>query len=251
MLQKQEFSDGIVLYCGDCLEIMPSLDLTVDMVLNDPPYGTTKNHWDCVVPYEEMWANLNRLAKINAAMCFFSAQPFATDLIQSNRAAFRYDLVWEKTLAVGFLNANRMPLRNHELILMFYRELPDYFPQKTAGTPYVSTGRSGSHSTNYGKFDPIPIHNESGDRHPVSVWKCSIDSDRQHPTQKPVPLLKRLILSYTQEGEMVLDFTMGSGSAAVACVETKRKFVGIEREAKYFDIACERVERAAAQGVLF
>lgn len=252
LMQKQEFDCGITLYHGDCLEIMPYLSETVDMVLCDPPYGTTHNPWDAVIPFDVMWQNLYRITKKNAAMAFFCAQPFVTDLINSNRKHFRYDLVWKKTMAVGFLNAARMPLRNHELVAVFYQTMPNYFPQKIpGGKAFVRTARAGA-GRNYGKCKQGEIVTESdGSRFPASVWECGIDQARLHPTQKPVDLLQRLIMSYTREGETVLDFTMGSGSTGVACVKTKRGFIGIEREQKYFDIACERIEKALAQGVLF
>nr|DAS54055.1 MAG TPA: adenine-specific methyltransferase [Caudoviricetes sp.] len=226
---------------GDCLELLPKLaDNSVDLIVTDPPYGMTSNLWDKKPDLPRLWSELHRVGKENAAFVMFAAQPFATDLIQSNRRNFRYDLVWQKKMAVGFLNANRMPLRSHELILVFYRRLPDYFPQKTAGKPYRAR-IAARPPRNYGGFDACSIVNH-GDRHPLSVWQYGIDADKHHSTQKPVALLERLIKSYSREGGTVLDCFMGSGSTGVACRNTGRRFVGMELDEKYFEIARRRIE---------
>ena len=229
---------------GDCLDKMQQIpDNSVDMVLVDLPYGTTANKWDSVIDFKAMWAQLRRIAKKNAAMVFFSAQPFTTDLIASNKNQFRYDLVWQKPQATGFLNSGKMPLRNHKIILVFYAARPYYCPQKTPGRPYVAKQHGAS--KNYGdKYKRVVTENHTGERHPVSVWHCKTDKQKLHPTQKPVDLLERLIKSYTRPGETVLDFTMGSGSTGVAAVNTGRRFIGIERDDHYFDIASARIAAA-------
>ncbi|WP_107971357.1 DNA-methyltransferase [Neisseria elongata] len=225
---------------GDCLDLLPKLaDNSIDLIVTDPPYGMTVNSWDKKPDLPRLWSELHRVGKENAAFVMFAAQPFATDLIQSNRKHFRYDLVWQKTMAVGFLNANRMPLRSHELMLVFYRHPPVYFPQKTVGKPYRSQIKA-RRPGNYGGFNASMIINH-GDRHPLSVWKYGIDADKYHPTQKPVALLERLIKSYSREGDTVLDCFMGSGSTGIACLNTNRRFIGMELDGKYFQAASKRI----------
>ena len=232
----------IDLRCGDCLEIMKDIpDGSVDMILADPPYGTTsRNKWDVVIPIEPMWEHLNRVIKDNGAIVLFSQLPFSCDLIQSNRKYFRYEWIWEKTNAVGFLNANRMPLREHENILVFYKRLPIYNPQKTKGKPYKA--KPHRQTTNYGEYSSgFLTENNTGDRYPRDVIKFGNNFKKVHPTQKPVPLLEYMVKTYTKENETVLDFVMGSGSTGVACKNLNRNFIGIELDEKYFKIAKERI----------
>lgn len=236
----------MILMQGDCLERMKEIDSgSVDMILTDPPYGTTACKWDSIIPLEPMWEQLKRIIKPNGAIVMTASQPFTSVLVCSNLKLFRYDLKWVKSQATGFYNANKMPLRAHEDILVFYKHLPTYNPQKTDGKPYRQ--KRGSASDVYQGKDLCETVNESGDRHPLS-WKLfKKDSEKLHPTQKPVALMEYLIKTYTNEGDTVLDFTMGSGSTGVACVNLGREFIGIELDEEYFKIAEKRISDAKAQ----
>ena len=244
----------IDLYNGDCLEIMKDIsDKSVDMILCDLPYGTTKCKWDKIIPFEPLWKQYRRIIKDNGAILLFSSQPFTTDLIVSNRKMFRYEIVWQKTLPMGFLNANKMPLKNHENILVFYKHLPTYNPIKTAVTR-SDLGRkrkNGGKPQQYGEFRNAGwVYEEKGERYPTDVIKFSnwngalfgkTVNATKHPTQKPVPILEYLIKTYTNENDTVLDNCMGSGSTGVACVNTNRDFIGIELDKDYFNIAKQRI----------
>ena len=235
------------LWQGDCLELMKNIpDGSVDMVLCDLPYGTTRNKWDSIIPLDRLWDRYKRVIKENGAIVLFSAEPFTSLLITSNIQWFRYDLIWSKTQGSDFLNANRKPLRSHENICVFYKKQPTYNPQKTDGKPYKA--KSGeTTSTNFGKFNGNHYtENKDGKRCPLSVLRFSGEHNRgkQHPTQKPTDLLEWLIKTYTNESEIVLDNSMGSGSCGIACVNTNRHFIGIELDEVYFNIAKERIEKA-------
>ena len=247
MLRPYYKDKGIIIYNGDCLEIMKEIgDGSIDMVLADPPYGTTACKWDSVIPLGPMWEQLKRIIKPNGAIVMMGAQPFTTKLINSNIKMFKYCWVWEKTRPTCFPNANRQPLRNVEDVVVFYNKQSIYNPQGIINTykkcrrnkPVRDTVNSGDDDgslckdyikrfTNY----PRQILRMK------SVGKCS------HPTQKPVALMGYLINTYTNEGETVLDFTMGSGTTAVACMNLNRKFIGIELEPKYCEIACQRLSQ--------
>jgi site-specific DNA-methyltransferase (adenine-specific) len=237
----------IELMQGDCLELMKEIpDQSVDMILCDLPYGTTACKWDTVIPFEPLWAQYRRVAKRNAAIVLTASQPFTTALIASNFKDFRYCLVWDKVnRATGYGNANKMPLKRHEDIAVFYRALPTYNPQKTAGKPYVaSRGDRNARDTRPKVYGNGGLHAtttvNTGDRFPVSIVPIKADIKKGHglhPTQKPVALMEYLILTYTNEGDVVLDNTMGSGTTGVACMNTGRKFIGMEQDAKYFEIA--------------
>lgn len=234
--------EGIKLLSGDCLEIMKSIaDKSIDMVLTDPPYGTTRNRWDSVIEFEPMWKELKRITKDNSAICLFSQQPFSSTAVMSNLKMFRYEWIWEKHRATGHLNARKFPLKSHENILIFSKKRHKYNPQMSKGKPYRSI--TGSGSSNYGKTRPILIDNK-GTRYPRTTLRFkNVNTVKQlHPTQKPVELLEYLVKTYTDEGDTVLDFTMGSGSTGVACKNTGRKFIGIEKDLKYFEISKERLE---------
>jgi len=234
----------ISLMQGDCLKFMATIpDNSVDMVLTDPPYGTTACKWDSVIPFEPMWEQLKRVTKKNGAIVITASQPFTSALIMSNVKMFRYDLKWCKTQGTGFYNANRMPLRAHEDMLVFYKNLPTYNPQKTDGKPYRQ--KRGSASDVYQGKDLYETISDGG-RHPLS-WKIfKRDKDKTHPTQKPVALMEYLIKTYTNEGETVLDFTMGSGTTGVAAKSLNRSFIGIELDETYFNIAKERINAVEA-----
>lgn len=233
---------------GDCLELMKSIpDGSVDMVLTDPPYGTTKNRWDSVIDLELMWSEVWRVLKPNGACVLFSAQPFTSMLISSQLKFYKYEWVWVKNLKTGNLNARRMPMGGHETIQVFYRKPPSYFPQKRERTTEVRSGNKfNSKTSNYGKQQEVYVDRQSDEISPDTVlkqFKCVHNSSgKVHPTQKPVELLEYLIKTYTQENEVVLDFTMGSGSTGVAAKNINRSFIGIELDRGYFDIAENRVK---------
>ena len=237
------------LYFGDCLEIMPSLQEKVELVLTDPPYGTTQCKWDSVIPFDKMWGQLKRVIKPNGAIVMTAAQPFTTTLIASNMKMFKYCWVWDKKLPRGHLNAKRQPLRRFEDVAVFYGKQTTYNPQKTTGhkrkvarTVYE---KSGDGSQVYGAERRDTFY-DSTERYPTGIIEISNADQRgkTHPTQKPVALMEYLIKTYTNEGETVLDFTMGSGTTAVAAVNTGRKFIGIEKEEKYCEIAKQRIIEA-------
>lgn len=236
--------DNIKLYRGDCLEKMRNIDSnSIDMILCDPPYGTTRNKWDSVIPLDKMWDEYKRIIKDNGAIVLFSSEPFTSELILSNLKMFRYDLIWAKTQGSDFLNANRKPLKAHENILVFYKHLPTYNKQYWYSTPYKCANKKRTHSSNYGTYSTKigSEGSEDGKRYPLSVLKFNSEKGL-HPTQKPVALLEWLIKTYTNENDIVLDNCMGSGSTGVACINTNRKFIGIELDDKYFDIAFNRIQ---------
>jgi DNA modification methylase len=243
---------------GDCLEMMKLIpDGSVDMVLADPPYGTTACKWDTVIPLEAMWAELKRIIKPNGAIVMTASQPFTSALVMSNPKWFKHEWIWQKNKASGHLNAKIMPMKNHENVVIFCEKKINYFPQMSLGNKrYCSTGSSvGNKPTVYGKEDQGKIYRASNKRYPKTVLsipyefgrKVGKKTGRVHPTQKPVALMEYLIRTYTNEGEIVLDFTMGSGTTGVACVNTAREFIGIELDQGYFDIAKERIVAATNQ----
>lgn len=232
----------IQLIKGDCLIEMQNIpDKSIDCIICDLPYGTTsQNKWDVIVPFKPLFEQYNRIIKDNGAILLFCQMPFGAHLITENEKFFRYEIIYQKPNAVGFLNANKMPLRAHENILVFYKKLPTFNPQKTEGKPYKC--KSGNRtSNNYGIFNgDFHTENASGYRFPIDIIKFNKEQGL-HPTQKPVPLLEYLIKTYTNEGDTVLDNTMGSGTTGVACKNLNRSFIGIEMDDKYFEIAKNRI----------
>ena len=242
----------INLYQGDCLELMKDIpDGSVDMILADLPYGTTQNKWDSIIPFEPLWEQYERIIKDNGAIVLTASQPFTTKLIGSNFDLFRYELIWDKKLPTGHLNAKRMPLKRHENVLVFYKKLPVYNPQFTKGEPY-DKGFALRLSENWGKQVAVSGKNASGRRYPTSLIVKSNANQRVklHPTQKPVALFEYLIKTYTNEGDTVLDNVMGSGTTGVACKNLNRNFIGIELDDEYFEIAKERIENHRVQETL-
>ena len=236
------------LYLGDCIEIMRTLpEKCVDMVLCDLPYGTTQNKWDAVIPFEPLWAQYWRVLKRNGAVVLTAAQPFTSALVMSQVDYFKYDWIWRKPKGTGHLNAKKMPMRDKEDIVVFYREQCVYNPQFGKGEAYGNkAGKTIENglSDNYGKFGN---HREGSDgkRYPKQVIDFPVvERGTLHPTQKPVALMEYLIRTYTNEGDTVLDNTMGSGTTGVACMNTGRDFIGIERDERYFKIAQERIYAA-------
>ncbi len=225
---------------GDCLEEMRSIpDASVDMVLCDLPYGTTQNKWDAVIPFDQLWAEYRRIGKPNCAYVLTAQCPFDKVLGASNLRMLKYEWLWVKPSATGFLNAKKAPLKNVENILVFYSAPPTYNPQMRTGfKPYKS--KQGIRSKNYGKMNPDNISQSDGDRYPIQTLEFNNERG-SHPTQKPVALMEYLIRTYTNPGDTVLDNTMGSGTTGVACMNTGRHFIGIERDPDYFVIACERI----------
>lgn len=238
---------NINLMNGDCLELMKTIPSgSVDMVLCDPPYGTTSCKWDSVIPFEPMWKELNRIVKPNGAILLFAQTPFDKVLGCSNLKNLRYEWIWIKDSGTGFLNSKKMPLKKHENILVFYNKLPTYNPQFTNGKPYIAKSNIKDDVTVYGNIGAKEriFTVSDGRRYPTTT---DLNFHRQkdrglHPTQKPVALLEYLIKTYTNEGDIVLDFTMGSGSTGVAAKNLRRGFIGIEMDEKYFNIAKNRIE---------
>lgn len=227
--------------CLDALRMIP--DQSVDMVLCDLPYGTTACKWDAVIPFEPLWAEYRRVTKPNAAIVLTGNQPFTTALIASNYGMFKYTWVWDKVRGSNFATVNIRPFNAHEEIAVFYRQQPTYNAQKFEGKAYTQRqGRVGeAKQTGLHRKEVITVN--EGDRHPLSIIRFSKESGH-HPTQKPVALMEYLIRTYTNEGDTVLDNTMGSGTTGVACENTGRNFIGIERDPGYFAIAKERIRSA-------
>lgn len=239
---------------GDCLTEMKQIEeKSIDLVIADLPYGKTKNKWDSIIPFEKMWKEIDRVAKDNAAVIFFSQGIFYVDLVNSNRKNFRYDIVWDKVLTSGHLNAGRMPLRSHEQLAVFYKKMPVYNPQFTQGIPLHSVGKkdgvpvkNGKNNGNYGTFTPNDRRAGSTEKYPksIQIFQKPHPSLGLHPTAKPVELLEWIIKTYSNENDVVLDFCMGSGSTGVACVNTGRSFIGIELDDEYFEKAKKRIEKS-------
>ena len=231
---------------ADCRDFLRTLgDGEVDFVLCDPPYGLTALHWDVGLDWELLWPEIWRVCKPNAAVALFSQQPTATDMIVGQRRHFRYDLIWQKSKPSGYLSANKMPMRCHEHILLFYRKLPTYNPQKTKGAPYKDAARSAV-KNHYGQTAK-PAQVNSGFRYPLSVQQfgSTPTTGSKHNTQKPVPLLEWLIATYSNPGDLVLDFTAGSGSSLIAARNLGRRWAGCEKDAAIFAAAKKRIAEDA------
>ncbi len=227
----------IKLYQGDCLEIMKRIDKnSINAIITDLPYGVSNNDWDTPINLNEMWRLFNTILKPNGIVILTASGKFVGQLMMSNIKMFKYDLIWEKTINSGQLNVNKMPLRSHENILIFYNKNKTYNEQKTKGEPYTIT-RTDTTGEGYGKQKPSSKKND-GYRHARSIVKISNPRVKNgHPTQKPVELMEWLIKTYTDENDNVLDCCMGVGSTGVACKNLNRNFIGIELEEKYFKIA--------------
>ena len=230
----------IQLIQGDCLEEMKNIpDGSVDMVLTDPPYGTTQNKWDSVIDLILMWTELNRIVKDDGAVVMTAQQPFTSHLIMSNPKNFKYCWTWVKEAGTGFLNAKKYPLKDSEDVVVFCRKPHIYNPQMREGEPYTIT-QGKTKSKNYGTQTGATTVSD-GKRYPLTTIHFARDKGKVHPTQKPVALMEYLIKTYTSEGETVLDFTMGSGTTGVACQNLNRNFIGIELDETYFNIAKLRI----------
>lgn len=234
------------IYKGDCLELMKEIpDGSIDMILCDLPYGRTHNRWDVIIPFDELWQQYMRVCKENGAIVLFSDGLFMADLMNSNRKYWKYNLVWDKVLTSGFLNANRQPLRQHEELCVFYRKQPVYNPQKTVGNINHSKGSiKKNQNNNYGEYGWIDNREELGNlKHPTSIvrFQKPHPSVSVHPTEKPVELCEWLIKTYTNKGDLILDSCAGSGSTCVAAINTGRNFIGMELKEEYFKIAENRI----------
>jgi site-specific DNA-methyltransferase (adenine-specific) len=235
---------------GDCLELMKEIpDGSIDMILCDLPYGTTACKWDVIIPFEPLWEQYKRIIKDNGAIVLFGSEPFSTLLRSSNLKMYRYDWIWEKEQGANFMNCKYQPYKVHETISVFSKKAHHYYPQMTEGKPYISgKGTSGDITKNVIKTQTI----NAGTRYPRSIIKFNTDKRKSlHPTQKPVALLEYLIKTYTNEGDIVLDNCMGSGSTCVAAVNTGRHYIGFELDEKYFDIACQRLDEAENKKKIF
>ena len=239
---------------GDCLEKLKNIpDKSVDFILTDPPYGTTACKWDTVIPFEPMWAELKRVIKDNGAIALFGSQPFTSALGASNLTMLQYSWHWDKGHATGHLNAKKRPMKQFEDILIFYKEQPAYSAQGLVYAPkdmknsdsHCQRGKENKTSTVSGGLKKEYKQEYTNWPRDILSFK-SCNGNKMHPTQKPVALLEYLIKTYTLESETVLDFTMGSGSTGVACVNTDRSFIGIEKDGKYFEIASNRINKKEA-----
>lgn len=244
---------NIKLYNGDCLELMKDIpDKSIDMVLCDLPYGTTnRNKWDIILPFDMLWKSYERIIKDNGAILLFSDEPFTSELIVSNKKLFKQRITWDKDRGSGFLNAKKMLLKQTEDICLFYKKPPTYNPQMVKAQEDrirpISTKSTGS--SNYGKVEKVKAGDDYNPelRYPTNLIKFSSmtgdcnNVNRLHPTQKPVEMLEWLIKTYTNEGDLILDNCMGSGSTGIACENTNRRFIGIELDNTYFNIAKERI----------
>ena len=240
------------IYNEDCLVGMKRIpDKSVDMILCDLPYGTTANKWDSIIPFEPLWEQYERVIKDNGAIVLTAQPPFDKALASSNMKNFRYEWIWKKEQGTGFFNAEKMPLKNHENVLVFYKELPTYNPQMRLGfKPYKTV--KGHHGDNYGKQDKNQVVTKSnGERYPLTVIQFDRDNDKIHPTQKPVALFEYLIKTYTNKNETVLDNCMGSGTTAIACMNTERNFIGFELDKTYYEKSLERIKNHTTQTSLF
>jgi DNA modification methylase len=237
----------ITLHHSDMFNTLGQIEpQSIDLLLTDFPYGTlnkSRNEWDRVIDYDEFWYYIKIICKPNAAIISTAAQPFTSVLISTNYAWFKYCLVWEKSKATGYLNAKKQPMRAHEDIVVFYNRQPTYNPQMTVGKPY-DKGTAIRDAEQYGKqTKAVHVKNEDGTRYPRSVlyFKTAEDEGKYHPTQKPIALYEYLIKTYSNEGDTVLDPCMGSGTTGVACMNTGRNFIGIEKEENYYKIAEQRI----------
>jgi len=249
----------IELFKGDCLEEMKKIkDNSIDAIITDPPYGTTACKWDSVINFDLMWEQLNRIIKPNGAIVLFGSEPFSSALRMSNIKNYKYDWIWEKSNPANIGLADRMPLKYHEIISVFYKKQPTYNKQmilrdalgkkrlQNKNNPIRFKGSDIQGTSKISKEYNINRYDENL-KNPSTILKFKMERGKQHPTQKPVALMEYLIKTYTNENETVLDFTMGSGSTGVACKNTNRNFIGIEQDENYFKIAEERINQTVTK----
>lgn len=247
---NKEIINNIELYNADCFDVMPTIaDKSIDCIIADLPYGTTACKWDSVLPFDKLWEQYKRIIKDNGAIVLFGSNPFASALIMSNPKMFKYEFIWDKVIPTGFTMANYRPMMKHELVLVFSKGKMTYTPnggylkfnpQKTKRDKIIkgyAVTSSFLRSATFDKKERIYDY-----KNPTSIIIFKKDKKKEHPTQKPVALLEYLVKTYTNENELILDNTMGSGTTGVACQNTNRKFIGIEKETNYFDIAVKRIK---------
>ena len=236
------------IYNEDCLEGMKRIpDKSVDMILCDLPYGTTQNKWDVIIPFDLLWKEYERILKERGVVVLTSHGIFTSKVILSNEKIFKYKLVWEKSKSTNFLNAKKQPLRKHEDICVFYRKQPTYNPIMSKGLPYNKGIRKDQLTGSYGNFKPVEVAS-GGERYPTDIIYCKTaesEGEVLHPTQKPVALFEYLIKTYTNEGETVLDNCMGSGTTAIACMNTDRNYIGFELDEEYYEMSSNRISKHA------
>ena len=247
-------SDDYKLLHGDCLEIMKNESFKdIELIAVDLPYGVTNNRWDTVLDLKQMWETFEKIISVNGTVVLTATQPFATSLISSSKEyckklKFKYDLIWHKTIGSGQLNVRRQPMRHHEHILVFSKPKPIYNEQKTKGKPYKIHRKLKKYKASYGKQKDKVIKDNDGYRHAQSVITISNPRNRGgHPTQKPVELMNYIIKAYSKEGDIVLDCCMGAGTTGVSAILNERKFIGIELDEGYFNIAKSRIESAVGE----
>lgn len=249
------------IYLGDCLDIMPQIeDKSIDAIICDLPYNTTRNDWDNIIPIKKLWEQYIRIIKDKGAIVLFSQQPFTSMLVMSNPNMFKYEWIWEKDNGTGHLNSKFAPLKIHENILVFSKSAASFVkdvkdamvfnPQMRIGKPYFA--KSGRPSLNYDAANCKQVVTQNtGERYPIDVIIFNRDKEKYHPTAKPVELCQYLIRTYTNEGDVVLDNTMGSGTTCVAAIKEKRQYIGIEKDEQFFEIAKKRIEQELSQPTLF
>lgn len=249
-------ADNITIYKGDCRDVILNLKkkgIKVSAVIADPPYGQTQCPWDSVIPIDEMWKAIDMITDDDTPIIIFGAEPFSSMVRVSNIDNYKYDWVWDKIKGTGHLNAKKQPMRNHENIMVFYKKQCTYNPQKTKGHKRKTSFRRYHNQTQvYGKMNNGNYY-DSTERYPRSIQEFSSDTQNSslHPTQKPVSLLEYLALTYTNEGDLILDFCMGSGSMGIACFNTNRGFIGIEKDVDIFYTASDRIRNHVNQPRLF
>jgi len=243
---------GSALFQGDCLDIMPLIpDNSIDLILCDIPYGTTACKWDSVIPFDKMWEQLKRIRKDNTAILLFGSEPFSSNLRMSNMSEFKYDWIWDKKRVSNPMMAKKMPLKNYEIISVFYKQQPIYNPQPTKKNTLgvlSNKNKDKTHATDTTGGSQLTWNDNSNEFGYPKMLLTEIkvinnltkDKSGLHPTQKPIELNEYLIKTYSDEGMTVLDFTMGAGASMVASKNLNRKFIGIEKEANYYEIACRR-----------
>ena len=241
------------IYNENCLDTMKRMpDGSIDLLLQDPPFGCTQNEWDIKPNFDEMWLEWERVTKENAAIIFFGTQPFTSELILSRISLFRYDIIWYKALGTGHLNANKMPMRNHEHILVFYRCLPTYNPQMKVGKMRAKGSLKGNTTTNYGNFNgKISINDQYHPQSVIDFTNGDRTKENDHPTQKPIDLIRYLILTYSNKGDTVFDGYSGSGTTALACLLEGRNYIASETNENYYNNSIKRLEQYLQQTVLF
>ena len=234
------------IYNEDCLEGMKKIaDGSVDMILCDLPYGTTQCKWDTVIPFEPLWEQYKRVINHNGAIALFGSEPFTSTLIVSNIEQFKYNWIWQKNKATGFLNAKKQPLNDNETVSIFYKKQCTYNPQMTVAEKVYKRGIVTRNKSDCYGSERSFRKEDTGKRYPkrIQYFNNNFTREQLHPTQKPVALFEYLIKTYTNPGELVLDNCMGSGTTAIACMNTQRNFIGFEMDKGYYDIACDRIEK--------